>query len=77
MGYGIQGQNYVAMYQESDSWPKNVSRVAKTKVIRKWELNTSITSGIPKHKISLWANVVAIYIYNVSKIIKSKIYTRG
>ena len=33
MGYGIQGQNYVAMYQESDSWPKNVSRVAKTKVI--------------------------------------------
>ena len=59
MGYGIQGQNYVAMYQESYSWPKKVSHVTKIKTIRKWELNTSIASEIPKHKISLWANVVA------------------
>ena len=60
-GYGIQEQNYVAMYQVRDGWPREVLNVAKTKAIRKWELNSSITLWILKQGF-LWANVAVIYI---------------
>ena len=39
----IKRQKYVAVYQRSDGWPREVLHVAKTKTIRNWELNTSIT----------------------------------
>ena len=32
--YGIQGQNYVAMYHGSDGWPREVLDIAETKTIR-------------------------------------------
>ena len=41
-GHGIQGQKYVIVYQKSDDGPGAALHVAKTKSIRKWELNTSL-----------------------------------
>ena len=64
----IKRQKYVAVYQRSDGWPREVLHVAKAKTIRNWDLNTTRF---------LCGQMSWYYIYNMSEIIISKIYTRG
>ena len=63
---------------QTGGWPGEVLHVAKTKTIRRWELNTSDNLMNLRPEDFLWGDVVITYIRCEQNTIKDRyIYTRG
>ena len=63
---------------QTGGWPREVLHVAKTKTIRRWELNTSDNLMNLRPEDFLWGDVVITYIRCEQNTIKDRyIYTRG